>query len=131
MTIHWPENLPAPQFGLAYDLANPQINGDLAGYNLYRRRFTGVPVEFQARWIMDSESGVEFEAFYKETVKDGTLWFAMRLQTPHALRNYYVRFAGPYSFKKITPYKWEYSAVMEMYLRPASYELPTIEDPEP
>lgn len=132
MIIRWPDTLPCPQFGLTYALGDPQLRAPIEdGYEIYRRRFTAVPVEFPVTFKMLSEQAVEFEQFYKEAVADGTLWFVMRLAAPQNIGDYYVRFIGPYSFKKTGQDLWEYTASMEMYLRPGSYALPPTEDPEP
>lgn len=128
MTIHWPESLPCPRFGVTYAVGDPQLRSPFdAGYALYRRKFTAAPVDFPVSWMMTSAQAVEFEVFYRDTVKDGTLWFHMPLVTAQGDGAQFVRFMGAYSFQKVGVDSWEYFADMQMYLRPGSYALPPLE----
>lgn len=80
---------------------------------------------------MTSAQAVEFESFYKDDVMDGTLWFSMPLVTVQGDGAQFVRFMGAYSFQKVGVDLWEYSANMQMYLRPGSYALPPIDEDAP
>ncbi len=128
MSISWPESLPCPRFGVTYAVADPQLRTPFeAGYALYRRKLTAVPVDFPVSWLMTSGQAVEFEVFYRDTVKDGTLWFYMPLVTVQGDGAQFVRFMGAYSFQKVGVDLWEYSANMQIYLRPGSYALPPLD----
>ena len=117
--IYWPEDLPAPQFGIEFNPRDPQIRTQMqSGRTFSRRNFTAVPVDFSARWILTSDQAVEFESFYKSDTEDGTKWFTMPLLFPQGEIDSVVRFEGIYTYKRVGPCMWEYSADMQMYLRP-------------
>lgn len=93
MTIYWPDSLPCPRFGVTYSVADPQLRTPFEeGYALYRRKLTAVPVDFPVSWIMSGAQAVEFESFFREAVKDGTLWFSMLLVTVQGDGPQFVRF---------------------------------------
>lgn len=128
MSIGWPESLPCPRFGVTYSVVDPQLRAPLeVGYSTYRRKLTAVPLDFPASWVMSGEQAVEFESFFRDTIKDGTLWFTMPLVTAQGGGPQFVRFMGAYSFQKVAIDLWEYSVNMQMYLRPGSYALPPVE----
>ena len=59
MTIYWPDDLPCMQFGIVYNLENPQLLGQGGGgYSYSRSKFTAVPVDFSAKWIMTDSQAV-------------------------------------------------------------------------
>lgn len=130
--IFWPEELPAPIFGAMYQLADPQLRSSMQdGFSYSRRNFTAVPVAFSVRWIFKTDDHAElFEDFYKNETADGTLWFKMSLLLPQGRVERIVRFAGIYlGPKRVNPPgrkngAWEYSAPMEIYLRPGDLEPP-------
>lgn len=129
MSISWPESLPCPRFGITYAVADPQLKAPLEdGYSTYRRKLTAVPVDFPASWMLSGAQGVEFESFYREILLDGTLWFSMPLVTVQGNGAQFVRFMGAYSFQRVGSDLWEYSANMQMYLRPGSYALPPLDE---
>lgn len=132
MTIVWPDTLPCPRFGITFAVADPQLRSPFdSGYALYRRKLTAVPVDFPVLWVMSDAQAIEFEAFYRDVVKDGTLWFSMPLVTAQGDGAQFVRFMGAYSFVRVGNDLWEYSANMQMYLRPGSYALPPINEDAP
>lgn len=129
MSIAWPESLPCPRFGITYTVVDPQLRTPQeTGYATFRRKLTAVPVDFSARWIMSSTQGDEFETFYREILMDGTLWFSIAMVVVQSNGPQFVRFMGPYSYQKVGNDLWEYSANMQMYLRPGSYALPPLEE---
>lgn len=130
--IYWPSDLPSPLFGTMYQPADPQLRSSMQdGFSYSRRNFTAVPVAFSARWIFKTDAhAAMFEDFYKNDAADGTLWFKMSLLLPQGRGERIVRFAGIYSGpKRVNPPgrtngAWEYSAPMEIYLRPGDLEPP-------
>lgn len=123
--IYWPEELPAPLIGTEFAPIDPQIRTPMqSGRVFVRRNFTAVPVPFTARWAMKTdEQAVQFESFYKDTLKDGTLWFNMPLNLPQGRGGQLVQFQGIYSgpTRLNAPNGngvWEYSANMMIFLRP-------------
>lgn len=124
--IYWPIELPAPLMGTTYNPVDPQMRTTMqSGRTLARRNFTVVPVRFQARWIFKSDAQAElFEDFYRVVTIDGAEWFAMPLLLPQGRDYRSLRFIGPYSGPKRvnTPGAdgdfWEYSANLEISMRP-------------
>lgn len=119
--ITWPENLPCISIETTFEPVDPQIRTEMqSGRVFVRRNFTAVPVAFSARWVLKSSAeATEFNRFYQDDLKDGTLWFLMPLLQPEgdALRK--VQFQGAYKYRKLGPDIWEYTANMLMFLRPA------------
>lgn len=125
--IYWPTELPAPLIGTTYNPVDPQIRTTMqSGRTLARRKFTVVPVHFQARWIFRSDAQAAlFEDFYRVVTTDGAEWFAMPLLLPQGRDYRSLRFIGPYSGPKRVNHPgadgdfWEYSAVLELSQRPS------------
>lgn len=127
MSVAWPAALPMPQFGMRYNVADPQMRTLMAsGRTISRRRFSDVPTDFQARWILTTAEAIEFDRFYQDDMIDGTEWAKMPLVTAEGQTLNFVRFRGGYSSRKIGPGLWEYTANMQMYLRPASGAAPPV-----
>lgn len=119
--ILWPAGLPLPQFGLRYNVADPQMRTLMAsGRTISRRRFSDVPTEFSARWILRQSEAEIFEQFYQNKAVDGSEWIGMPLVTAQGEGIHYVRFRGAYRYRRVGPGLWEFSANMQMYLRPGS-----------
>lgn len=125
--IYWPTELPAPLIGTTYSPVDPQMRTTMqSGRTLARRKFTVVPVRFQARWIFKSDAQAAlFEDFYRVATIDGAEWFAMPLLLPQGRDYRSLRFIGPYSGpKRVNPPGadgdfWECSAVLELSQRPS------------
>lgn len=123
--IYWPDELPAPLIGTTYNPVDPQMRTTMqSGRTLARRKFTVVPVRFQARWIFRNDAQAAlFEDFYRAVTVDGTDWFAMPLLLPQGRDYRSLRFIGSYSGpKRVNPPGadgdfWEYSAVLELSQR--------------
>lgn len=125
MSVEWPAILPLPQFGLRYNVADPQMRTLMAsGRTISRRRFSDVPTEFSARWILTQSQAEIFEQFYQNDAVDGTEWIEMPLVTAQGEAVNYVRFRGAYRYRRVGPGLWEYSADLQMYLRPGSAVTP-------
>lgn len=127
MSVAWPAALPMPQFGLRYNVVDPQRRTQMAsGRDMVRRRFSDVPTEFPARWMLTAAEAELFEQFYQDDLVDGSEWIEMPLVTAQGEGVHFVRFRGAYSYRRVGDDLWEYSAEMQMYLRPASIEEPPI-----
>lgn len=125
MSVEWPASLPLPQFGLRYNVADPQMRAQMAsGRTISRRRFSDVPTEFSARWILRQSEAEIFEQFYQNDAVDGSEWIEMPLVTAQGEGVHYVRFRGAYQYRRVGADLWEYSANLQMYLRPGSPEWP-------
>lgn len=115
MSVEWPASLPLPQFGLRYNLADPQMRTLMAsGRTISRRKFSYVPTEFSARWMLSTAEASVFEQFYQDDAVDGTEWIEMPLVTPQGEEAQFVRFRGAYSYRRVGSDLWEYSANLQM-----------------
>ena len=127
MPIKWPDTLPPLRLGSEFQLVNPQLATELQnGRTRYRRNFTAVPVDFNAKWTMTDEQAILFYNFYQYLLVDGTKWFEMPVLQPGGIRDMQVHFKGAYSAVLVgAPYPesstgrmWDISAEMQLYLRP-------------
>lgn len=124
--IEWPDDFPAPLIGTEYSPIDPQIRTPMqSGRVFVRRNFTAVPVAFPVRWIFKSDELADrFERFYQRDLQDGTRWFRMPLLLPQGRGPQLVQFQGIYRGPRrvnapgMTPGWWEYSADMQIFLRP-------------
>lgn len=129
--IVWPKTLPGPQIGTQYNPVDPQLRTQMqSGRSFVRRNFTATPDNFIARWIFTTDAQARrFEEFYKYDTEDGTLWFEMPLLLPQGRGPRTVRFVGIYAGRtRLNPPGhsdgvWEYSANMELYLRPVGPQM--------
>ena len=73
----------------------------------------------------NNEQALAFEAFYKDTLIDGTLWFGLPTVLPQGRANRKAQFMGIYSgplrlnapgFERGV---WEYTATLQLYSRGA------------
>lgn len=120
MTIYYPSGLPEGlHSGRSYQLQNPLMRSELvSGRARQRRRFTSVPQGAKISWIFDDLQGQAFEAWWRDSLKDGALWFECPLKTPLGHFFYTCRFTGVYSGpNKVGPYLWSYSAELELSVR--------------
>lgn len=125
MSVAWPAALPMPQFGMRYNVVDPQRRTQMAsGRTMVRRRFSDVPTEFSARWVLTEAEAEIFDEFYHAEAVDGTEWIEMPLVTAQGEGVHFVRFRGAYRYRRVGDDLWEYSAELQMYLRPASIEIP-------
>lgn len=122
MSVAWPSTLPLPQFGLRYNVADPQMRTLMAsGRTISRRRFSDVPTEFPARWILRQSEAEIFEQFYQNDAVDGSEWIEMPLVSPRGEGVFFVRFRGVYRYRRVGADLWEYSANLQMYSRIENY----------
>lgn len=118
MSVAWPAALPMPQFGLRYNVVDPQRRTQMAsGRDMVRRRFSDVPTEFSARWMLSGAEAELFEQFYQDDLVDGSEWIEMPLVTAQGEGVHFVRFRGAYRYRRVGDDLWEYSAELQMYLR--------------
>ena len=116
--INYPASLPEIQNDANFKVVDPQLRTKLdSGRTMTRRKFSAVPVDFNAKWHLNNEQAIAFEAFYTDVLKDGSLWFNMPIYTKNGLINQIVCFVGAYDYEKIAPNFWQYSASMQIFLR--------------
>lgn len=119
--IDYPESLPAPLWAdNAYAPVSPNLRTPMdSGRARQRRKFSSVPVIRQATWQMTSAEARAFELFYKNTLKDGTEWFNIRLRHPLGYVPLVCRVVGVYTGPSAFGVdRWRYSAQLEVWERP-------------
>ena len=116
----YPENLPLGlHSGRAYQLVSPLQRTELSsGRARQRRRFTSVPEGARIQWLFDSLQCRAFEAWWRDALIDGSLWFFCPLETPLGLENYDVRFTDVYTGPtRVGPHLWSISGELELRTR--------------
>lgn len=120
--VYYPTKyLPCPlkdSFGLKP--VSPLRRTDLtSGRARQRRKYTSTPTVTDIQWIFDDKQSQVFEAWFRDALKDGAIWFNMPLLTPIGNKNYLCRFTDIYEGP--TPeggIYWRYSAIIELWERP-------------
>jgi hypothetical protein len=85
-----------------------------------RRKFTSVPQYAKISWLFTDLQGQAFEAWWRDQLVDGALWFEMPLKTPMGVYSHDCRFTGVYSGpSEVGPHLWSYSAELELRFRAA------------
>jgi len=85
-----------------------------------RRKYTSTPSETDLAWILNDVEAQVFEAWFRDTLGDGSAWFNIPLLTPVGHKNYVCRFKDIYEGP--TPeggMYWRYSASVELWERPS------------
>lgn len=116
----YPEGLPRGlHSGRKYQLVNPLMRTPLStGRARQRRRFTSVPEAASVSWVFNDSEGQAFEAWWRDALIDGSLWFECPLDHPMGYDFYTCRFTGVYDGpSRIGPNLWSYSAELELQER--------------
>lgn len=119
----YPDGLPRGlHSGRKYQLVSPLMRSELAsGRARQRRRFTSVPEAVSVGWLFNDLQGQAFEAFWRDQLVDGSLWFECPLDHPLGYDFYTCRFTGPYSGPaRVGPGLWSYSGELELRERIAA-----------
>ncbi len=119
--IQYPSQLPPPlQDGYKLNTQNPKLSTQLAsGRVRERRQFTNVPTLVNVRWNMDQNQAAFFEAWFRRTLVDGSLWFDAELLTPAGFVPYTCRIRGMYDGPALVQVsRWEITATVELRERP-------------
>lgn len=117
MTVYYPSGLPRGlHSGRAYQLVSPLLRSTLvSGRAMQRRRFTSVPQAARISWLFTDVQGQAFEAWWRDQLIDGALWFECPLDTPLGYMLYTCRFTDVYSGPaRAGPNLWTYSAELEL-----------------
>lgn len=118
----YPEGLPVGlHSGRSYQLVDPlQRSTMVSGQARQRRRFTDVPEGAQIKWLFTALQAQAFEAWWRDQLKDGALWFECPLETPLGYFLYTCRFTSVYSGpSRVGPALWSYSGELELRQRAA------------
>lgn len=116
----YPEGLPRGlHSGRSYQVVDPLQRTQLSsGRARQRRRFTDVPELAQIRWLFNDVEGQAFEAWWRDALTDGALWFECPLDTPLGYSLYTARFTGVYSGpSRVGPDLWAYEGELELQAR--------------
>jgi len=106
-----------------YAPVDPQLRTQTQSHStITRRKFSDVPENFTARFVMTNTQAVIFEKFYRIDLKNGTEWFMLPIVNPQKAPSSLVKFVGAYNRTRLnapgaTKGIWEYSADMRHYLR--------------
>lgn len=117
MNPTYPEGLPRGlHSGRKYQLVSPLMRSDLvSGRARQRRRFTSVPEAVSVNWLFNDAQGQAFEAWWRDVLVDGSLWFECPLDHPLGYDFYTCRFTGVYSGPdRVGPNLWGYSGELEL-----------------
>lgn len=120
MTITYPDFLPKGlHSGRAYQVVDPMMRSALtSGRARQRRRFTDVPEAARIAWLFSSLECRYFEAWFRDVLTDGVLWFECPLKTPLGYQPFTCRFTGIYSGPTLVgPDQWSITAELEMQER--------------
>lgn len=113
----YPEDLPRGlHSGRKYQIASPLMRSDLvSGRSRQRRKFTSVPEAVSVSWLFNDGEGQLFEAWWRDDLVDGSLYFECPLDHPLGYSQYTARFTGPYSGPmRVGPELWSYTAELEV-----------------
>lgn len=117
MTIFYPEGLPRGlHSGRSYQLVSPLMRTQMqSGRAVQRRRYGFVPEGAKIQWLFSDLQGQAFEAWWRDQLIDGSLWFECPLDTPLGYFNYTARFTDVYTGpSRVGPNLWSYSAELEL-----------------
>lgn len=117
MTVYYPEGLPRGlHSGRRYQLVSPLMRSDLSsGRSRQRRKFTSVPEAVSVSWFFNDLQGQAFEAWWRDSLIDGSIWFECPLDHPMGYTFYTCRFTDVYSGpSRVGPNLWSYSAELEL-----------------
>jgi hypothetical protein len=70
-------------------------------------------------WLFNDIQGMAFEAWWRDSLVDGSKWFECPLDVPLGYQEYTARFSDVYSGpNRVGPDLWAYSAELEIKERP-------------
>ena len=122
MAIDYPSGLPVGlRNGRTYQVVSPLMRtGMSSGRAVQRRKYGFVPEMAQVSWYFNDVQGQAFEAWWRDKLVDGSLWFNMPLKTPIGYMPLECRFTDVYSGPSHAgPNLWSYSAQLELRERAA------------
>ncbi|WP_407266342.1 hypothetical protein [Klebsiella quasipneumoniae] len=121
--IYYPHDyLPVPLYdGYGFKPVSPLLRTEMiTGRARQRRRYLSTPTQSSVKWLFKSDGQAQlFEAWFRETITDGTSWFYMVLKTPMGIEPYKCRFVDIYEGPTpVKPGKWMFTATLELWERP-------------
>jgi hypothetical protein len=115
--------LPTPTRRSGYGLkpVSPLIRTTMkSGRSRLRRKYISTPTIANVVWLFRKEEQAQlFEAWYRDSILDGSAWFMMRLRTPIGVDFYKCRFVDIYEGPFLVPVNsWQFTANVELWERP-------------
>lgn len=121
MAIDYPNGLPIGlHSGRTYQVVSPLLRTRMKSGRAKQRRLYGfVPEMADIQWLFSGLQGAAFEAWWRDVLVDGSLWFSCPLEVAGAFSDYDARFTDVYSGPtRVGPDLWSYSAQLELKERP-------------
>lgn len=109
----YPDSLPAPQkMDRSFQMVDPLVSTPFdSGQTRWDRQFTDVPTATPVSFIFTDLQCQAFQAWYRDVLKDGMLWFKLPLRTPIGLNDEEVHFIKGYSGPTRMGYdRWQITA---------------------
>lgn len=119
--LKYPDILPAPlKAGRAFQMVDPLVSTTFdSGQTRWDRQFTDVPTATPMSFIFSDVQCQAFEAWYRDVLKDGALWFEMPLRSPVGMDYQDAHFIKAYAGPDRLGYdRWRISANILLRRRP-------------
>lgn len=99
MLKQYPSALPAPlKADRAFQMVDPLVSSSSDnGQTRWDRRFSDVPTSTPVSWIFTDVQCQVFEAWYRDTIRDGAEWFEFPIRSPMGLEAEQCHFIKGYS----------------------------------
>ena len=98
-SINYPSNLPLPLHdGHSVNHVSPILSSELqTGRVRKRRAYTTTPSIISVSWTFNIDDAIDFEYWFKETLKDGIEWFNMDVRISLGILPKVCRFVDIYT----------------------------------
>lgn len=117
----YPDSLPPPQkSGRAFQMVDPLVSTPFDnGQTRWDRQFTAVPTSTPVSFIFNDAQCQAFEAWHRDVLNLGALWFDLPLRSPIGREDEECHFAGAYSGPERLGFdRWRISAQVILRRRP-------------
>lgn len=119
--INYPPELPcALQDSYGLKPVSPLLRTELSsGRARQRRLYKSTPTQASVSWLFKEGEAQLFEAWFSESLTDGSAWFNMPLRSPLGSTDYVCRFVDIYDGPIITGGNyWSFTATLELWEQP-------------
>ncbi|MCY1440779.1 hypothetical protein D9M71_570640 [compost metagenome] len=113
----YPDSLPRPlKADRAFEMIDPLVATPFdSGQTRWDRRFTDVPTETPVSFIFNDAQCQAFQAWYRDQLADGALWFDMPLRSPIGRRDEQCHFVRGYSGPRRLGFdRWRVEAMLRL-----------------
>lgn len=117
----YPDSLPPPlKQGRAFQMIDPLVSTPFdSGQMRWDRQFTDVPTETPVAFIFTDAQAQAFEAWYRDQLNSGALWFDLPLKSPVGRRDEQAHFLRGYAGPMRHGYdRWRFEAVIRLRRMP-------------